>query len=42
MIIKPPKPGLGFWIRDLGFWDFGFGLGVAKLNVFNRAKKVKY
>ena len=24
MIIKPPKPGLGFGI--LGFWIFGFGL----------------
>ena len=34
MIIKPPKPGLGFGIRDLGFgiW-FGFGLGVA-INLF--------
>ena len=21
MIIKPPKPGLGFGIRDFGFWD---------------------
>ena len=31
MIIKPPKPGLGFGIRDLlafGIW-FGLGLGVA-------------
>ena len=26
VIIKPPKPGLGFGIRDLGFWDLGFGL----------------
>ena len=30
MIIKPPKPGLGFGIRDLGFWDLVWlGLGVA-------------
>ena len=31
MIIKPPKPGLGFGIRDFGFWilDFGFGLALA-------------
>ena len=29
MIIKPPKPGLGFGIRDLGFWDLGFGLALA-------------
>ena len=26
VIIKAPKPGLGFGIRDLGFWDLGFGL----------------
>ena len=29
MIIKPPKPGLGFGIRDSGFWDLGFGLALA-------------
>ena len=30
MIIKLPKPGLGFGIRDLGFWDLVWlGLGVA-------------
>ena len=29
MIIKPPKPGLGFGIRDLGFLDLGFGLALA-------------
>ena len=31
MIIKPPKPGLGFGFWDSGFWDLvWFGLGVAK------------
>ena len=31
MIIKPPKPGLGFGFWDLGFWDLVWlGLGVAK------------
>ena len=40
MIIKPPKPGLGFGFWDLVFWDLVFwdlvwlGLGVAKI-VFN-------
>ena len=30
MIIKPPKPGLGFGFWDLGFWDLVWlGLGVA-------------
>ena len=30
MIIKPPKPGLGFVFWDLGFWDLVWlGLGVA-------------
>ena len=29
-IIKPPKPGLGFW--DLGF-GLAFGLGVAILHI---------
>ena len=31
VIIKPPKPGLGFGFWDLGFWDLVWlGLGVAK------------
>ena len=31
MIIKPPKPGLGFEFGDLGFCDLVWlGLGVAK------------
>ena len=30
MIIKPPKPGLGFGFWDFGFWDLVWlGLGVA-------------
>ena len=34
MIIKPPKPGLGFWFWDLGFWDLVWlGLGVAKITL---------
>ena len=31
MIIKPPKPGLGFGFWDLGFWDLvwlGFGVAI--------------
>ena len=29
MIIKPPKPGLGFGFGDLGIWDFGIWFGLA-------------
>ena len=33
MIIKPPKPGLGFGFWDFGFWDLVWlGLGVAKMS----------
>ena len=34
MIIKPPKPGLGFGFWDFGFWDLVWlGLGVAIVQI---------